>query len=234
VPPPTRPADGRIGTVDAAEAFGEGTDERREREEVVGAVPLPPFPGHPAEEGERRRRPRPGDPPDPEPGPPPTESEAEPAPNDPVPTDDTAEWQVPDGHVPVVRVRDGDDDFASWDSADSSWFEPEPVGPQQDDQDPAETVWYPTWRPAGPGEQVSAAQTTLEPDLRCGGPILSDEEMERIWTERQRERQQAQEPEWGDGQPDDEEEPAGRTAADLIERDRQAWGGRAHSTGVLE
>ncbi len=87
---------------------------------------------------------------------------------------------------------------------------------------------YQAWRPARPRAGTPVRDSSAErPRLRSGGPDLSDEELERLWAEREAEAA-------GENDGDDEDgKPPERRAVDLLRQDDTAWGGGSATNGVI-
>jgi len=164
-----------------------------------------------------------------------------------------------DDRVPVVRMTDAEDDFASWDSEMLPWGggaateepaesaadwgnlqwqgeQPEPEA----DPEPIEPS-YAAWRPS---KVTTEARIAEDQPLMSGGPDLTPEELEKLWAERDEQtRQQEIERRRAAGELVDEDEPEeaddedkekdARQAVHLLHQDDRAWGGNAADTGVI-
>ncbi|MEU4164144.1 hypothetical protein [Actinoplanes sp. NPDC026670] len=150
-----------------------------------------------------------------------------------------AAGDLPPDHV--AMVRESDDDFGSWDSEPlpweiaeeddpSSWGGPEPeenVVPALPDEPPLPP---PTARPRPSGQSYEALLLAEMP-IRSGGPDLSPDDRDRLAAERA-ERVRRSRIDMGlDRDDSDEEEPAERRAADLLDRDATDWGDRDDTVG---
>ncbi|WP_436535567.1 hypothetical protein [Actinoplanes sp. HUAS TT8] len=154
--------------------------------------------------------------------------------------EDEGAWVSADEEIrpdQIAVVRESEDDFGSWDSEPlpwetedvegeddpSSWGGPEPV---ESSPPPPPAEEEPKARPRPSGQSYESVLLAEMP-LRSGGPDLTPEDRSRLAAERA-ERVRRTRIEMGLDRDDDaeEEEPAERRAADLLDRDDTQWGNR--------
>jgi hypothetical protein len=168
-----------------------------------------------------------------------------------------------DDRVPVVRTEDSDDDFASWDSEMLPWggggdsdAEPSDDAPEawgslewqdeapEPDADVPVSPGYAAWRPSRVTAESRAAALAADRPLMSGGPELSEEELQKLWDERDEETRQRElerrraageliDEDEDDDEADEDESKDDRQAVNLLHQDDQAWGGNAADSGVI-